>query len=90
MFNVGDLVVLRDDLIVGKSYGGVTLLSGMKNDCEGKILLVENVSVSGGRYCDICGSFYAYSQEMFVPYEEEEKEYATVSCDELMALLRGR
>ena len=89
MFSVGDLVVLRDDLIVGKSYGGVTLLSGMKNDCEGKILLVENVS-GDGRYCDIRGIFYAYSQEMFVPYEEEGKEYATVSCDELMALLRGR
>lgn len=87
MFSVGDKVVLRDDLIVGMSCGGLLLLSGMKNDCEGKILQVENVSDSG-RYCDICGSFYTYSQEMFVPYEE--KEYATVSCDELMALLRGR
>ena len=89
MFDVGDKVVLRDDLIVGKSYGGVTLLSGMKYNCEGKILRVENVS-DDGRYCDISGSLYTYSQEMFVPYEYEEKEYAPVSCDELMALLRGR
>lgn len=87
MFDVGDKVVLRDDLIVGKSYGGVTLLSGMKNDCEGEILLVKNVS-DNGMYCDVRGSYYTYSQEMFVPYEE--KEYAPVSCDELMALLRGR
>ena len=90
MFDVGDLVVLRDDLTVGKSYGGIPLLRGMKDDCKGKILLVENVSVSGGKYCDVHGSFYIYSQEMFVPYEEEGKEYAPVSCDELMALLRGR
>ena len=90
MFNAGDLVVLRDDLIVGKSYGGVMLLRGMKNDCKGKILSVKDVMGSDSRYCDVHGSCYTYSQEMFVPYEYEEKEYAPVSCDELMALLRGR
>lgn len=41
-FKIGDKVRLRDDLELGKEYGEIKFLSGMK-DSQGKVLTIEEI-----------------------------------------------
>ena len=60
-FKVGDKVKLRDDLEVGRDYGGITFLRDMK-DLQGKELTIDRISQQGN-YILKEGRFY-YSEEM--------------------------
>ena len=60
-FKVGDKVKLRDDLEVGRDYGGITFLDGMKY-LQGKELIIDRISRQGN-YILKEGRFY-YSEEM--------------------------
>ena len=60
-FKVGDKVRLRDDLEVGRDYGGITFLRDMK-DLQGKELTIDRISRQGN-YILKEGRFY-YSEEM--------------------------
>ena len=60
-FKVGDKVKLRDDLEVGRDYGGITFLRDMK-DLQGKELTIDRISRQGN-YILKEGRFY-YSEEM--------------------------
>ena len=60
-FKVGDKVRLRDDLKVGRDYGGITFLRDMK-DLQGKELTIDRISRQGN-YILKEGRFY-YSEEM--------------------------
>ena len=59
-FKVGDKVKLRDDLEVGRDYGGITFLRDMK-DLQGKELTIDRISRQGN-YILKEGRFY-YSEE---------------------------
>lgn len=60
-FEIGDRVKLRDDLEVGRDYGGITFLRDMK-DLQGKELIIDNISRQGN-YILKEGRFY-YSEKM--------------------------
>ena len=60
-FKVGDKVKVRDDLKVGRDYGGITFLRDMK-DLRGKELTIDYISQQGN-YILKEGRFY-YSEEM--------------------------
>ena len=45
-FEIGDRVKLRDDLKVGRDYGGITFLRDMK-DLQGKELTIDRISRQG-------------------------------------------
>ena len=60
-FKIGDKVKLRDDLEVGRDYGGITFLRDMK-DLQGKELTIDRISRQGN-YILKEGRFY-YSEEM--------------------------
>ena len=60
-FKVGDKVKLRDDLEVGRDYGGITFLRDMK-DLQGKELTIDRISRQGN-YILKEGRYY-YSEEM--------------------------
>ena len=60
-FEIGDRVKLRDDLKVGRDYGGITFLRDMK-DLQGKELTIDRISRQGN-YILKEGRFY-YSEEM--------------------------
>ena len=60
-FKVGDKIKLRDDLEVGRDYGGITFLRDMK-DLQGKELTIDRISRQGN-YILKEGRFY-YSEEM--------------------------
>ena len=60
-FKVGDKVRLRDDLEVGRDYGGITFLRDMK-DLQGKELTIDRISRQGN-YILKEGRYY-YSEEM--------------------------
>ena len=60
-FKVRDKVKLRDDLEVGRDYGGITFLRDMK-DLQGKELIIDRISRQGN-YILKEGRFY-YSEEM--------------------------
>ena len=60
-FKVGDKVRLRDNLEVGRDYGGITFLRDMK-DLQGKELTIDRISRQGN-YILKEGRFY-YSEEM--------------------------
>ena len=60
-FEIGDRVKLRDDLKVGRDYGGITFLRDMK-DLQGKELIIDNISRQGN-YILKEGRFY-YSEKM--------------------------
>ena len=60
-FKVGDKVKLRDDLEVGRDYGGITFLRDMK-DLQGKELTIDRISRQGN-YILKEGRCY-YSEEM--------------------------
>lgn len=91
MFKVGDMVTLRDDLVVGKTYGGLTLLSTMRDDCRGKTLKIKSIEPTAhNTYCDVYGSPFTYSVEMFVPYYEmKDSVFDPPSSAEILRLLKG-
>ena len=60
-FKIGDKVKLRDDLEVGRDYGGITFLRDMK-DFQGKELTIDRISQQGN-YILKEGRYY-YSEEM--------------------------
>ena len=60
-FKVGDKVKLRDDLEVGRDYGGITFLRDMK-DLQDKELTIDRISRQGN-YILKEGRYY-YSEEM--------------------------
>ena len=60
-FKVGDKVRLRDDLEVGRYYGGVRFLSGMK-DLQGKELTIYGISQEEDY--EFKESYFFYSEEM--------------------------
>ena len=60
-FKVGDKVKLRDNLEVGRDYGGITFLRDMK-DLQGKELTIDRISRQGN-YILKEGRYY-YSEEM--------------------------
>ena len=60
-FKVRDKVKLRDDLEVGRDYGGITFLRDMK-DLQGKELTIDRISRQGN-YILKEGRFY-YSEKM--------------------------
>lgn len=60
-FKVGDKVKLRDDLEVGRDYGGITFLRDMK-DLQSKELTIDRISRQGN-YILKEGRYY-YSEEM--------------------------
>ena len=60
-FKIGDKIRLRDDLEVGRDYGGITFLRDMK-DLQGKELTIDRISQQGN-YILKEGRFY-YSEEM--------------------------
>ena len=60
-FKVRDKVKLRDDLEVGRDYGGITFLRD-KKDLQGKELTIDRISRQGN-YILKEGRFY-YSEEM--------------------------
>ena len=60
-FKIGDKVRLRDDLEVGRCYGGMIFLDGMK-DLQGKELTIDYIS-DDGDYTFEEGNYYC-SEEM--------------------------
>ena len=60
-FKVGDKVRLKDDLKVGRDYGGITFLRDMK-DLQGKELIIDRISRQGN-YILKEGRYY-YSEKM--------------------------
>ena len=60
-FKIGDKVKLRDDLEVGRDYGGITFLRDMK-DLQDKELTIDRISRQGN-YILKEGRYY-YSEEM--------------------------
>ena len=60
-FKVGDKVRLRNNLEVGRDYGGITFLRDMK-DLQGKELTIDRISRQGN-YILKEGRYY-YSEEM--------------------------
>ena len=63
-FKIGDKVRVRSDLIVGKEYGGLTVLVGTMERYIGHIGTVDNISFNGGIHLDIG---YFWSEEMLEP-----------------------
>ena len=60
-FKIGDKVKLRDDLEVGRDYGGIIFVSGME-DSKGMELTIDDIT-SLGNYT-VKESGYFYSEEM--------------------------
>lgn len=74
IFQVGDKVRLREDLVVGEEYDGMTFLDSMKEEF-GKTLRIKEVS-SLYRWCLVEGTRLGlvYGMEMFELVEDEEVE----------------
>ena len=60
-FKVGDKVRLRNDLEVGKEYGGLDFVSGMEF-LQGKEATIDGISKQGNYTLE--ESCYFYSEEM--------------------------
>ena len=60
-FKIGDKVKLRDDLEVGKEYGGLDFVSGMEF-LQGKEATIDGISKQGNYTLE--ESCYFYSEEM--------------------------
>lgn len=73
-FKVGDMVKVRDNLILDKKYGNVTLKEYMLTKCP---LTVVNIESNGSLHC---GNQFWYSPQMLVPYSP------TFKCGETVAL----
>ena len=63
-YAIGDRVLVRDDLVVGESYGADTFVSGME-DFIGRIAVIESITLSG-KYNIENGGGFCYTNEMFV------------------------
>ena len=60
-FKVGDKVKLKEDLEVGKKYGGMIFLDGMKY-LKGKEVTIEGITSQGNYVFE--ESYFYYSKEM--------------------------
>lgn len=64
MFKVGDKIRVREDLEVGKVYGGVNFISLMR-EFLGKEATITDVSYGGNFLLDIDEDRFFWSTEMF-------------------------
>ena len=78
-FQIGDKVRLRNDLEIGKEYGGLIFVSGME-DSKGMELTIDDIT-SLGNYT-VKESGYFYSEEML--------EKATDNNDNLFEFALGK
>ena len=74
-YKVDDKVEIRNDLVVGKNYGGLTWLSGMEDQLSGKIFTIKDVILGNYRLDDGTSLGYIVSTEMI-------KGKATKTTDE--------
>lgn len=68
MFNVGDIVKLKTDLIVGGRYGNLTYWHHMSSHAN-KPLKIIGTTCEGNYRVEDCN--YVFSKEMFEPYNEK-------------------
>ena len=61
-FKVGELVRVRKNLVVGRTYGTDTFVKEMKNH-KGKIFNIIKITKSGKYYLEGCG-WYCFTDEM--------------------------
>ncbi len=67
---VGDVVTIRSDLVVGKKYGRVGVCLDMQA-YFGKNTKVKCIRANGTYALDIDSSFWEWSKQMFEGYENE-------------------
>ena len=72
-YKVGDKVRVREDLVVAKMYGNLTLYSGLMEDLKGQILTVKYV-----------GSNYSFEETPFHLSEEMIEGLVTNTVDEAL------
>ena len=71
---VGTVVTLRDDLLVGRWYGPIVMLSAMK-PFLGKSGVIKRVTGAGNYFISDSLGTFNLSREMLVPYEEPELDF---------------
>lgn len=50
MFKKGDEIRVKDSLIIGQMYGGITWLSSMNRELKNKVLIVREITNTGRLY----------------------------------------
>ncbi len=76
-FKVGDKVVVREDLVAGKTYyhedgSGKNDFSYLMEGCKGKQATITSVEFN--KYALDIDGFFSYTDEMLRKYEEVEEE----------------
>lgn len=91
LFKPGDKVRMRDDLVVGKVYGGIQLFDKMA-ELKGKVVTVSDVVLDKHYLIEESRLPFIYSRTMFVPAEETKPEKAhkeSMSVFEFVELLKA-
>lgn len=68
MFNVGDIVKLKTDLIVGKQYGNLTYWSNMSDYANKPLKIISTTHEANYRVENCC---YVFSEEMLEFYDKK-------------------
>ena len=69
-YKVGDKVRIREDLVMGRNYGGSIAVDNMIDMC-GSVATIETVDKVLGYYIEEDPNGYFWKDEMFEPVEEE-------------------
>ena len=69
-YKVGDKVRIREDLVMGRNYGGLVAVDDMTDMC-GSVVTIERVGEVHGYYIKEDPDEYCWTDEMFEPVEEE-------------------
>ena len=69
-YKVGDKVRIREDLVMGRNYGGSIAVGNMIDMC-GSVATIETVDKVLGYYIEEDPNGYFWKDEMFEPVEEE-------------------
>lgn len=86
-YKVGDKVKIREDLVMGGTYGGSVAVDDM-TDMGGSVVTIERVGEKFGYYIEEDLDDYCWTDEMFEPVEEisaaEALKIAAELCEEEM------
>lgn len=72
-FKVGDKVRIRKDLVVGRTYGGITNYSFL-SETDGHLGIQTITHITNSGNCRLNKATFIYSEEMLEPVEEEITE----------------
>lgn len=79
-YKVGDKVRIREDLVMGRNYGGLVAVDDMTDMC-GSVVTIERVGEVHGYYIKEDPDEYCWTDEMF----EQVEEMSAIEALEILA-----